>query len=58
MDKDNYEMICEMPQIGLDMGMKKSELKKICRELKKDDIAHLKLERNIERSQSARKEKE
>ena len=58
MDKDNYEIMCEIPQIGLDMGLKKSELKKICRELKKDDIAHLKMEREIEKSQSARKEKQ
>lgn len=49
MDKDNYEYMCELPELAYEMGIKKTVLYKMCREFKKDNRAHLKMKKDIER---------
>tara|TARA_R110000868_G_scaffold262401_1_gene520928 strand:- start:88204 stop:88389 length:186 start_codon:yes stop_codon:yes gene_type:complete len=55
MDKDNYEYMCELPQLAHELGVSKTALYKMCRELKKQDGAHIKMEKEIERKNSATK---
>lgn len=49
MSKDNYDFLYENPQIAKDMGISEEDLQEICRELKRDDLAHQTFEALIEK---------